>query len=273
MKKLNKRTISAGLIGVTALATVPVLIKGRIAKEGEFPAIVRITSNSGAGCTAAIVGPNALLTAAHCVSDGGNVSFSHSGKKYKSEPCEHHSGYKSNKTKDFALCKTKDVSEPWANINTDHEFVKVGDKILLTGYGCINSDGKGADGYLRVGEAKVVKIPTKDNFDIVSNAGAALCFGDSGGPAFKDNRLIAVNSRGNIKDTSYVSAVHMADQSFFKAWSDKNRASICGLNLQCGKSEEQQPPPAPEKPGPESESLWSRIIWSILGTIWDWIWE
>lgn len=267
----RKKIIGAGLVGIAF--GVPVLIGGKIVDKAKYPGIVRISSG-GSGCTAAIVGPNALLTAAHCVSNGGKVSFKHSGLSYTSEGCVHHPGYKSNQTKDFALCKVKDVKEPWISVNSDHNLVKVGDSIVLSGYGCTNKGGGGgADGYLRMGEARVTRVPTSSNFDIVSTGVAALCFGDSGGPAFKGSILIAVNSRGNIEDTSFVSATHMADQDFMIPWAKSNSVDICGLTKDCGAGQGGGggKPPEPPKPNPDPEGLswWEKLFFWIAELIWD----
>lgn len=271
----RKKIIGAGLVGV-ALG-VPVLIGGKIVDKAKYPGIIRISSG-GAGCTAAVVGPNAVLTAAHCVSDGGKISFKHAGLSYSSEPCKHHPGYASNKTKDFALCKVKDVKEPWISVNTDHNLVKVGESIVLSGYGCTDKGGKGgSDGYLRIGEARVTRVPSSGNFDIVSTGVAALCFGDSGGPAFKGSLLVGVNSRGNIEDTSYVSAVHMADEEYMIPWAKAQGVEICGLTKDCigaspgpspSSTPKPQPPPPKPNPDPDEMSIWMKMFMWFAELIW-----
>jgi hypothetical protein len=261
-------------IGATVALGVPVLIGGKIVDKTKYPAIIRISA--GGGCTAAVVGPNVVLTAAHCVDNGSKISFKHDGKSYSSEGCSHHPGYSSNQTKDFALCKVATVKAPYITINTDHNLVKVGDSIVLSGYGCTNKGGGGGnDGYLRMGEARVTRVPTSSNFDIVSTGAAALCFGDSGGPAFKGSLLVGVNSRGNIEDTSYVSAVHMADGDYMLGWAKSNSVEICGLNKDCignGPGPSPSPKPQPEpKPNPDPESLawWEKLFLWIAQLIWD----
>lgn len=264
---LSKKVIGASL--VTAALGIPVLIGGKIVDKAKYPGIVRISAN-GAGCTAALVGKNALLTAAHCVGSGGKVSFKHAGLSYTSEGCAHHPGYKGNATQDFALCKIKDVKEPWISLNTDHGFVKLSDTIVLAGYGCTDKGGTGGnDGYLRMGEAKVKRVPSGGNFDIVASGAAALCFGDSGGPAFKGSTLIGVNSRGNISDTSYISAVHMADQDFILAWAKAQAVEICGINKDC--LGEKPQPPAPPKPNPDPGGMtwWEKFFMWIAEQIWN----
>ena len=260
MRKRTKIAIgaSAGAGALTAAIMIPTLIGGKEAKPGEWPEVVNIR-----GCTATVVGAQAVLTAAHCVRDEGIVAFWRNGKRIASGPCEHHNGYGKNKTADFALCKIPRVDPPYAEINADHWYVKPGDTLTLMGYGCTQPGGKGGnDGVLRVGSAKVIKVPQGgSNYDIVTKAKAALCYGDSGGPAFKGKRLVGVNSRGNINDTSYLSATHMVDNAFMKDWAKRVGAPICGLGGWCGDQEEE--PPKPEPKG----SFWEELIMKLLEAI------
>lgn len=214
------------------------LIGGQPALAGDFPATV-YSSSGGARCTANIIGKQALLIAAHCVGDGKQVSFQINGVNYASI-CTHSPEYKNNETADWALCKaTLPVAGiKYESINLDKALVKMGDKITLTGYGCTQSGGTGGnDGTLRVGEAPVTKVPSGTNYDIVTTGDVALCFGDSGGPAYKylDTDLkarvqISVNSRGNIRNTSYLSSsANDSFKAFLTDWINRNSVEVCGV--------------------------------------------
>lgn len=217
----------------------PELIGGRPADLKDWPASV-YASMGNARCTATVVGEKVLLIAAHCVNNGGSAQFKlFSGETYSAK-CEHSPDYRRDSTADWALCVSGEIIEgiPYEVINQDNQFVKVGDEVLLTGYGCIRRGGGGGnDGIYRIGESTVKQIPGGNN-DIVTRGGAALCFGDSGGPAFKyldkektKRVLISVNSRGDISVTSYLSSIHtdMA-KKFFKSFTDKNDVKICGMH-------------------------------------------
>jgi hypothetical protein len=145
---------------------------------------------------------------------------------------------------------------PYENLNTDPTAVKVGDEILLTGYGCVRQGGGGGnDGTYRIGEAKVSKVgkgdSAKGDNDIVAKNGAALCFGDSGGPAFKyldagktKRVMISINSRGNIRDTSYLSSVSTPRaKGFISIWSAAKGVKLCGYHADAKGCRDAKPDP------------------------------
>jgi hypothetical protein len=218
------------------------LIGGVVANPTEYTASVRISSGNSS-CTATVVGKRTVITAAHCVSNGGTIRFAAAGKNY-SAACSHHQNYRQNSTADWALCKTNaDVTGiAFEIVNTKPDLLKQGANIQLSGYGCRQAGGRGgSDGRYRIGDSNIVRVPapTSTNHDIVTRGqGAALCFGDSGGPAFlyldsdrKERVLIGVNSRGDIRTTSYLSSVSQATAiTWMKAWADTNAVEICGIS-------------------------------------------
>jgi hypothetical protein len=220
------------------------LIGGVVVDQKLFPANVytRNFRKNGtvAKCTASIVGERALIQAAHCVDDGAVTEFTTVNKiKYESV-CKRNPTYNTSHTADYALClvkeKVKDV--PYESLNDDQNYVKVGDSVLLTGFGCIRSNGTGGnDGKFRIGEAVINRVPDprRSSNDYVTTAPIALCFGDSGGPAYKvvgnARKIISINSRGDIKTTSYLSSVSRKEAiDFFKAWMNETGEKICGLH-------------------------------------------
>jgi len=142
---------------------------------------------------------------------------------------------------DFALCHTdKPIDVAYASIAK--EGPKIGDEVTLSGYGCIKQGGGGGnDGILRIGLAKVSQLPTEDNWFYTQDT-AALCFGDSGGPAFKMIKspkqemhyVMGVNSQGNIKDLSLLTALWIdKSQKFFKSFAAEHKVDICGVTKDC----------------------------------------
>lgn len=219
--------------------TGPVLIGGREAKSTDFPASFYCRSEGGF-CTGTIISSRSLLIAAHCVENGEKASLDLKGATYEGI-CTHSPDYAKNETADWALCLlSKDITGiPFERVNMDESRVTIGTEVLLTGFGCVKSPGTGGnDGVYRIGEAKVRSVPTGSSNDIVTVGEVALCYGDSGGPAFlfldpnkRDRIVVSVNSRGNIRDTSYLSSTstNLAKQ-FFMKWSQDNGARLCGVH-------------------------------------------
>jgi hypothetical protein len=144
---------------------------------------------------------------------------------------------------------------PFEVVNTEAAKIKLGQALTLTGFGCIQPGGGGGnDGKYRVAEAIVTQLPSGRSNDIVTERGAALCYGDSGGPAFLVNGesrvVVSVNSRGDIRTTSYLSSVTTDEaKAFFKSWMDKNAQKVCGISADApgcrGQGGEVPPPPPP----------------------------
>ena len=189
----------------------PVLINGEFPEADEFPEVVQVFGQDQRGrwsCTATIIGSRVVMTAAHCVGE-------HMGELQMADgtalQCEQHPIYDAgNQDADIALCVAKKKFEVVPAVLAK-EPMAVGDQVQLSGYGCTNSNRQGA-GALRVGFSHAVEIPAQDGFYFETFGQAALCFGDSGGPAFveseDDRHVVAgVNSRGNIKDYSLMTAV------------------------------------------------------------------
>jgi hypothetical protein len=126
------------------------------------------------------------------------------------------------------------------SVNIDGSRLAVGNNIVLMGFGCIRSNGSGGnDDILRVGSAPITQLPraTGSSYDIITRGRSALCFGDSGGPSFyvdatTGNRYqTAINSRGDIATTSYLSSLHVPQaQEFYNQWAETNGVGICGMH-------------------------------------------
>lgn len=233
------------------------LINGAPADLGDWPASVYASMGSSR-CTATVVGEKTLLIAAHCVSNGGTASFKAGGNSYSGK-CTHAPDYDRaawethntaiihgqvpaievrNSTADWALCLISQpvTGVPFEVVNQDASRHVVGDNLTLTGYGCVRPGGGGGnDGVYRIGQAKITALPSGNSNDIVTKGGAALCFGDSGGPAFyvsgQNRWVVSVNSRGDIKTTSYLSSVSTGPaKAFFSSWASSKGVTICGIH-------------------------------------------
>jgi hypothetical protein len=239
---INPGGVSMKAVQVLGQSGVGVkVIGGQPAKTADWPASFFPMLGSF-HCTATLIGPKALLLAAHCVGDGQEASIEVGGSTL-SGPCTHASGYRNgDKTADYALCRMNQGASDirFETVNLDAGRIKRGKPLLLTGYGC-TVPGGASDGVFRTAKANVTVlageaagepnwIRTQDEYGI--------CNGDSGGGSYLmlgEKRLIAVvNSRTKfIEHLSYLSSLSSPDgRGFLTEWIDKNGGEkICGLNL------------------------------------------
>jgi hypothetical protein len=142
---------------------------------------------------------------------------------------------------------SEDVTETpyFETINTNPGLLNTGKNVLLTGFGCTKTGGGGDQSgtVFRVGEAKIQALPNPAHNFIITKGKAAVCLGDSGGPAFvqpgKDGgpRIqVSVNALGNNNDVSLLASLATpAADAFFREWSGTHNVSICGLHTEATK--------------------------------------
>jgi hypothetical protein len=261
---------------------VPQLRNGVDANSTDWP-VSFFASWKGAGafvgCTAALVGAEVLLTAAHCVPADHTLSFQFGITTYSSD-CDLNTDYlraNPDASADFALCLLRTpfalpAGYRFETIATPTLDSVIGISLVLTGYGCTdNLVNVGIpDGKYRIGVNSIIQTsnspapqppfsaayyrPSELNNLLTGNAGANICPGDSGGPAFQivagpeqgqqyPNRLlIGVNSRVVYADASHLfwgpSLISATGGPSFRAWAiawangkngQKKTVAICGL--------------------------------------------
>ena len=161
-------------------------------------------------CTATLIKPDWILTAAHCLKDGlANLSFSigsdaKDGTKFALADYVLHPRWDNNpigSLYDIALVR---LSEPVpANVATPRLYNRqplephLGEIALYIGYGTTS----GTSPFLGVGRKRRVELPI-ERVDLVTYShgfdGSGLCFGDSGGPGLLqvdgELQIVGVNS-------------------------------------------------------------------------------
>ena len=204
----------------------------------DWPATL-IFLTEGGGCTSTLVGSKVILTAAHCIGNGETGTIVAGGEEV-SVTCDHHPVYPV-KSADFALCLITNgeiTSIPFEVVGTALAHARMDDPVTLSGYGCLEDGGRDRSfGMLHVGTATVTETPVTDNLHTITGGGAALCFGDSGGPAYFDagdgeRLIIGVNSQGDVSMKSALATTATAqfvDWAF--EWAKRNDARICGLHV------------------------------------------
>ena len=256
-------------------AAEPELRHGKVAVSADWPASLYATFDTPTGraaCTAALVGPQAMLTAAHCVPASGRVTFSYAGQ---SAPyiatCTRHTRYGSDASADYGLCK---LDRPFAapagfqyeTISTGSMDGIAGTTLVMTGYGCISDAvaSQQTDGRYRIGantieetsnsapphtrDAAFYKGGENNNLFTKDDPNLAnLCPGDSGGPAFRETGasagqftsrvIVGVNSRVFYTDASRTtygsSLVSATGGPDFRIWAEDWAKNVARVSL-CG---------------------------------------
>jgi len=230
--KLTLLLMSPGL----ASASEETLIRGTVVPNGTRPEVVLISS-SGSRCTATIVSNRVIITAAHCVTEGSKATFAYGQNRYSST-CSRSPIYP-RKDHDLALCVTDEKIDGAKPATVDLKKLEVGEKVEILGYGCTRPGGGQTDGQLRSGEATVTGY---SNYDVVTQQGVGLCYGDSGGPMMRSKKLVAVNSKGYISDTNYNLQLSLSESvDFMKAFAEKNSVEVCGVTSDCAPAKPTHP--------------------------------
>ncbi len=172
---------------------------------------------SGALCTGTLIRKDMAVTAAHCLSGGGQKPSLIFGPDLHSPLAERRSveaiainpKWKTNRgigmdQGDIALVKfggnLPAGYKPVRTVSSDQD-IRAGSEVTLAGYGISNAQTKTGAGKLRRTEVSILQNrPGKSEMILDQSHGRGACHGDSGGPAFLRNGrklvLAGVTNRG-----------------------------------------------------------------------------
>jgi len=209
----------------------PKIVGGGPADPAKWTA-TRIFAAAGSNCTATVIGPKTVLTAAHCVGDGAVGTIDGIDVK-----CDHHPKYGSDTNFDVALCLASSPISPTSLSETlvgAPGSASVGKSVTILGYGC-TTQGGGDFGSLYVAAAPVKQASTQADPRYMLQGGASGCAGDSGGAGFDgtvaSRRVLGVMESVNstLKQTWQVDLAAPAIIAFVKSWGAGHAAQICGV--------------------------------------------
>lgn len=226
------------IVQATASSDQPTLMRGEEVDLDYFPEAIYIRNSNHARCSATIVGRYALLTAAHCVEDSAIITPVQSNMFSFVAFCEAHPRYEGENF-DIALCKS-DRPLPGRPASISQSRMHVGEKVLLTGFGCTHPSGP--DGTFRIGMSTIYQLPMGQDTFFHTYHDATLCSGDSGGAAYypmedfreEKHYILGVNARSDMESRSLMTAIFNFDiLDWMRRWSRSYRTRICGLNREC----------------------------------------
>jgi hypothetical protein len=213
----------------------PQIIRGQPAAKSDWPGTAVYEVQYGPKimqCTATVVGPQLLLTAAHCVKSTGDKVLNYDNIWYDLA-CTIHPDFQGSNcfgsdatserellqcTADIALCKSDEPIK-----GAQPELLKLstpgfrrGAAAVVLGYGCLQEGGKTSE-TLQVGEAVVAFVPSNvpdmnhplaDFAHLSPKNGSVVCDGDSGGAAYDSGKrnqrvILGVAARVNLSQGSY----------------------------------------------------------------------
>ncbi len=188
----------------------PAIVNG--VDDAGHPTVGRIAGGAEGHCTATLIGPKTVLTAAHCLTKKGpgfivypiSVSFAGGLSSYEAKSAVVHPSYgKYYYSGDIGIVRLKQVVPDLSPSPLTNTKPKVGEKVVLVGFGISATGAWGTAGVKRMA-GNTIHSMSNDNITFQGSSGKTgnLCSGDSGGPTFRpeggQDVVIGVHSTGSV---------------------------------------------------------------------------
>lgn len=181
-------------------ASTQAIIDGQAALDTEARGVVRV----GRGCSGVLIAADVVLTAAHCHEAASFVETAHDIVSVWDRI--QHPGYHGNWENDIEVLI---LERPMRG--TDPSPIgspRVGEATVI-GYG---TDENGKSGQLRTGTTYIDHVaPTAA---LTDGTGADSCYGDSGGPLYQGDAVVALVSHGRSDAGCGAGAINIAPDAF-----------------------------------------------------------
>lgn len=199
----------------------PLIVGGQTASTAQHPWMVALTTSASesAYCGGALVAPDRVLTAAHCISGYAPSSVrvvagrtdlrSSEGEELMVRQVWVHPGYRSPIEGNDVAVLALDRAVPYGTVplETDQGAYQAGTSATVLGWGYTSERGPSSP-VLRsaeiplISDADCAATYREFNSQAMVCAGDPLggvdaCYGDSGGPLVADGRLIGITSWGS----------------------------------------------------------------------------